>query len=58
MTRDEVYKLLGMPLSKDLDGRDQVWESWTASRDGSYRQRELVFENDRVVEIISGVWID
>ena len=59
MSRSEVYKLLGKPITS-YDDRGRRCEYWSAGQTiySSYRQREVVFKGDTVVRINTGAWID
>lgn len=59
MARSEVYKLLGPPLTGNNYFDGTVGHCWTMSQlDSTYRQREVIFADDRVIEVIAGPWID
>jgi hypothetical protein len=59
MSRSEVINLLGTPLvtASYPDGR--VGERWTKGRSNlSYRRREVIFKENKAVEIVTSPWID
>ncbi len=59
MSRNEVYRLIGPPISAKHDYGDNVFECWTwAQYNGSYRRREIIFRGDKVVQKVAGFYID
>jgi len=60
MQRSEVYQLLGPPLRSTSSGlAGNLWAEWSYSpQDADYRRREIVFQNDIVIQKISEYWLD
>jgi hypothetical protein len=58
MPRRKVYELLGEPFAKWTTGAELI-ESWTRSPSNNhFRQRQIIFHGDRVVNKCSEYWVD
>lgn len=60
MTRGQVHELRGEPLfTEETQGGAELVDWWTRSpSDSNFRQRAVVFRDDRAVEKVSEYWVD
>lgn len=58
MTKAEVTKLLGSPIDEFID-RGKLIQRWSKSAHNSnYRTRVIHFENDMVIEKLTGFYVE
>lgn len=59
MTKDQVYSLLGEPLSRyPVHGGREGWRYSGKRTDTHYRIRVVLFRGERVDEIMTGFYVD